>query len=238
MKSSLIILTRNEIGGLKSLFDTIPLDAVDECFAVDGRSTDGTAEFLAHNNVPVIIQEKLGRGEAFRIARREAKHDLLIFFSPDGNEEPRDIPKFKFYMEQGYDMVIASRLMVGGKNEEDSRIIPLRKWANQAFTFIANVIWNRGNQYVSDTINGFRAIRKEAFDRLQPDAEGYSIEFQMSIRAMKIGLKIKEFPTEEGQRIGSVSKLLAVPTGFRFLLIMMREIRLARTFGGKPKTGR
>jgi hypothetical protein len=238
MKTALVILTRNEIGGLEGIFHKIPLNAVDEYFAVDGKSTDGTVEFFKGNGVPVIVQEKLGRGEAFRIARRRAAHDGLIFFSPDGNEDPHDIPNFKLYMEQGYDMVIASRLMKGGKNEEDSRILPLRKWANQAFTRLANVVWNRGNRYVTDTINGYRAISKEAFDRLQPDAEGYAIEFQMSIRAMKIGLKIKEFPTGEGQRIGSVSKLLAIPTGLKFLRLMAREIWLGREFQGKPGTGR
>jgi hypothetical protein len=31
-----------------------------------------------------------------------------------------------------------------------------------------------------------------------------------------------------------VSKLLAIPTGFKFLRMMMREIWLARAFDGKP----
>ena len=40
-KSSLVILTLNEIEGVTALFDQIPFHAVDEYFVVDGGSTDG-----------------------------------------------------------------------------------------------------------------------------------------------------------------------------------------------------
>ena len=45
MKISLVLLTLDELPGLEALFDQIPFDAVDEAFAVDGGSTDGTLEF-------------------------------------------------------------------------------------------------------------------------------------------------------------------------------------------------
>ena len=32
-----------------------------------------------------------GRGEAFRLAAQHARNDRLVFFSPDGNEDPDDI---------------------------------------------------------------------------------------------------------------------------------------------------
>ena len=46
MKYGLVILTFNEIDGLKELWGKIPFSEFDECFAVDGGSTDGTLEFL------------------------------------------------------------------------------------------------------------------------------------------------------------------------------------------------
>ncbi len=49
----------------------------------------------------------------------------------------------------------------GAHNEEDEQTIKLRKWVNLAFTFLANAIWNRG-PYVTDTINGFRAVRADS----------------------------------------------------------------------------
>ena len=224
MKSSLIILTLNEIEGVRTLYDRIPFDAVDECFVVDGGSIDGTVEFFREKGIKVVPQEIKGRGEAFRIAVKRAEGDHLIFFSPDGNEDPDDIPKLLELLAMGYDIAIASRFLSGSQNEEDDLRFPWRAWANRAFTFIANIIWNTNRNYITDTINGYRAIKKEAFNKLNISAPGFVIEYQMSIRAMKLGLKVVEIPTVEGQRIGGVSTAKSIPTGLLFLRFLLKEI--------------
>ena len=195
MKIGLVILTRNEIQGVTAIVPRIPRDVVDEIFAVDGKSRDGTREFLEQQGITVYVQEKMGRGEAFRLAVEKTTSDVLIFYSPDGNEDPNDIPKFRPYLEQGADIVIASRMMKGAHNEEDEMLIPLRKWVNQLFTLAINILWNRSGKYVTDTINGFRAVTVSTFKKLAPDGSGYTIEFQSSIRTMKQGIVISEFPT-------------------------------------------
>ena len=224
MKSSLIILTLNEIEGVRTLYDRIPFDAVDECFVVDGGSIDGTVEFFREKGIKVVPQEIKGRGEAFRIAVKRAEGDHLIFFSPDGNEDPDDIPKLLELLAMGYDIAIASRFLSGSQNEEDDLRFPWRAWANRAFTLIANIIWNTNRNYITDTINGYRAIKKEAFNKLNISAPGFVIEYQMSIRAMKLGLKVVEIPTVEGQRIGGVSTAKSIPTGLLFLRFLLKEI--------------
>ena len=230
MKSSLIILTLNEIEGVRTLYDRIPFDAADECFVVDGGSVDGTMEFFKERGIRVVPQEIKGRGEAFRIAVKEAKGDYLIFFSPDGNEDPSDIPKLIELLTKGYDIAIASRFLPDSRNEEDDLLFPWRAWANRTFTYIANIIWNTNRNYITDTINGYRAIKKEAFNKLNIDAPGFVIEYQMSIRAMKSGLKVVEIPTIEGQRIGGESTAKSIPTGFIFMKHLLREIKIGRKF--------
>jgi glycosyltransferase involved in cell wall biosynthesis len=229
MRSSLVILTLNEIEGISKLFDKIPFSKVDEYFVVDGGSTDGTSEFFKKRNVRIVSQKSKGRGEAFRIAERESSGNSLVFFSPDGNEDPDDIPKLLELLEAGYDMAIASRFMPLSKNEEDDLLFPWRAWANRIFTFIANTIWNK-HKYITDTINGYRAIRKDAFRRIKADAPGFAIEYQMSIRAMKLGMKIAEIPTIEGHRIGGESTAKSIPTGFLFLRFLFREVKIGKNF--------
>lgn len=229
IKSTLVILTLNEIEGITALFDKIPFDAVRECFVVDGGSTDGTVEFFKKRGVRVVSQQSKGRGEAFRIAEAESNTDCMIFFSPDGNEDPMDIPKLLKLLEKGNDLAIASRFLPASKNEEDDLYFPWRAWANRTFTFIVNTIWNK-NGYVTDTINGFRAIKKDAFRRLKVNAPGFAIEFQMSIRAMKLGLKIAEIPTIERQRIGGESTAKSIPTGLLFVRFLFKEVKIGRDF--------
>lgn len=227
MKISLVILTCNELTGLKALFDRIPLAAVDEVFAVDGGSTDGTVEFLKERGITVHGQTVQGRGEAFRVAFRQARGEALLFFSPDGNEDPQDIPKFRPFLEQGYAMVVATRMIKGAHNEEDELVLKWRKWANNAFNLMANITWNR-EAFVTDTINGFRAITKSAWKILALDGPGYTIEYQSSIRCFKKGLKIAEFPTYEAARIDGREGSPGTRTGVEFLKLYFRELKIGR----------
>lgn len=227
MRSTLVILTLNEIESLRAIYEKIPLDNVDECIAVDGGSTDGTVEFLKERGIRVLPQELKGRGEAFRIAARVATGDALVFFSPDGNEDPNDIPRLAALLSQGYDMAIASRFLKGSRNDEDGKLFPARKWANQAFTKAVQILWGAK---ITDTINGFRAIRKDAFERLKADAQGFVIEFQMSIRAAKLGYKVAEIATIEGDRIGGRSTASSFSTGWKALRMLYREMRTGKKF--------
>lgn len=223
-KTTLIILSRNEVNGLTSLIRRIPVDQVDECFTVDFSSTDGTVELLKKHGIQVHHQHKPGRSEAFRIGAKHATGDILIFFSPDGNENPTDIPRLIKEIRQGADIAIASRFLPFSRNEEDDEVFKWRKWANQAFTWLANTFFRTTGAYVTDSINGYRAIKKTAFNRLNLDADGFAIEYQMTIRAMKQRLIIREIPTREGNRIGGQSGSLAIPTGIVFVGYFLREL--------------
>lgn len=225
MTRTLIILTLNEIDGVRALIPVLPSDLAEEILAVDGGSTDGTREFLLERGIPVYEQLRRGRGEAFRVGVVNSTGEHLVFFSPDGNEDPADIPKLFAVLASGADIAIASRFLPGSRNEEDDDPLPLRKWVNQAFTGLANLIWNRGRPWVSDTINGFRGIRRQAFDRLTLNSLGYTIEYEMTIGAMRSKMKIVEIPTLEGQRIGGQTKGASWPTGVKFLRFFLNEVK-------------
>jgi glycosyltransferase involved in cell wall biosynthesis len=222
--TTLVVLTLNEIDGVTAVIPKLPLHVLDEILVVDGGSTDGTVEFFEARGIRVVRQTRRGRGDAFRLALRHARHDALVFFSPDGNEDPHDIPRLVDGLAAGHDMVIASRFMAGARSEDDDTFLfASRRWGNLLFTWLANVLCARG-PWISDTINGFRAVTRAAVERLAPDAEGYAIEFQMSIRAMQLGLRVLEIPTQEASRIGrGVSKLNAFPVGLKFLTLLARE---------------
>lgn len=220
IKGTLVILTLNEIEGIKKIYPLIPISKISEVFVIDGGSTDGTLKFYKQNKVKVLTQKSKGRGEAFRIAWKEAKHNNLVFFSPDGNENPADIIKVFAYLDKGYDMVIASRFMKEARCDEDNQLIKVRKFGNKTFTLIANLLF-KGK--LTDSINGFRGITKTAFKKIHPDATGYGIEFQTSIRAMKNNLKIIEFPTIEKERIGGESNAGTFKVGYYFIKLLLNE---------------
>ncbi len=218
---SLVILTLNEIVGIKKYYPQLPLAKVSEFFVVDGGSDDGTVEYLERRGVRVIRQSIPGRGAAFETAIRKARNQHIVFFSPDGNEDPGDITRLFNLLEEGYDMAIASRFRKGSRADDYLDLIPIHTIGNLVFTRLVRLLW--GGK-ITDTINGFRGIKKAAYLRLQPDAPGFSIEFQLSIRALRERMKIAEIPTIEGQRVGRQSGANAIAVGLLLLKVLMSEL--------------
>lgn len=217
-RSALFISTLNEIEALPKQFPHIPVSAFDEVYALDGGSTDGTLEFFKKNGIKAIKPVK--KGAIFNAGAMITKCEYLVFFAPDGNENPDDILRLLDGLKEGNDMVIASRFMKGGKNEEDKSVFKWRKWVSQAFNILVQVRWGG---HITDTINGFRAVRRSKLVEMNPEPTGFDIEFQMSIRALKLGHKVSEIPTIEGDRLGGKSTAYSWPTGRLILKRYLKE---------------
>jgi glycosyltransferase involved in cell wall biosynthesis len=225
MRYALVIMIRNEIEGITHLFDQMPFDKFDEVIAIDGMSSDNSVEFLENKGVRVITQKINGRGQAFRDAFNNTSSDVLVFFGPDGNENPDDIARFikEFENNKHIGMVVARRLGPEAINKEDCKKIKPRKWVNIIFNIAANILWN-SNEKVYDTINGFRAITRSTWDVINVDADGYTVEYQSTIRCFKEKISIVEFPTHELQRIGDKKGLPAFRTGVVFVKVFLFEV--------------
>ncbi len=230
MKILLCMLVRNERACLEAVLPTIPAPGpragYDAIVAVDGNSTDGTVEFLQQAGIEVMRQTARGRGAACIEVMARHSADAYLFFSPDGNEDVQDFPKFRQYLDEGAELVIASRMCKGAVNEEDEVffLLRFRKLANLAFNLGANLMFRRSGPYITDSINGFRAIRKSLADRIQLDATGYTIEYQMTMRSLAIGARIAEFPTHEYPRIAGETGAPSLQTGLRFIRCFFQEL--------------
>ena len=85
MKTSLCILTKNELPCLEVVLNDVVLACkkhnIENIYAIDGGSIDGTVEFFKKNNIKVLSQKNRGRGDAFHLAFKEIHSDLYIFYS-------------------------------------------------------------------------------------------------------------------------------------------------------------
>jgi glycosyltransferase involved in cell wall biosynthesis len=231
-RCALFISTLNEIEGLRQLFPQIPVDSFDECYALDGGSTDGTIEFFREVGIEVILEVK--KGQIFNAGAHATDCEDLVFFAPDGNENPDDILRLLEKLREGYDMAIASRFMPESRNEEDGKLVPLRAWANRAFTLLVHLRWGG---HLTDTINGFRAVKRRCVLEMGLEPTGFDIEFQMSIRGRKLGYSIVEIPTLEGDRIGGESTAYSIPTGMLMLRRYIKELVTGTRFRKAAATG-
>lgn len=230
--TTLFIPTLNEIEGMKVIMPQIDRDWVDQILIMDGNSTDGTIEYARENGYEVLLQQKRGIRYAYIEALPHIRGDVLLTFSPDGNSVPELIPALLDKMEEGYDMVIASRYLGPAKSADDGMITGFGNWF---FTKTVNVLF--GGHY-TDAMVIYRAYWTRLFRELEMDQDRWyttpeklfftriGCEPMLSARAAKRKLKIGEIPGDEPARIGGVAKLQTIRWGASYYFQFLRDFLL------------
>jgi len=93
MSTIVFVLTLDEIDGMSIIMPQVKKEWAEQIVVVDGGSTDGTVEKAKELGFEVIHQHNKGEGNACRVGTDATKSDFIMFFSPDGNHLPEDIPK-------------------------------------------------------------------------------------------------------------------------------------------------
>lgn len=202
---------------------------VDQIFVVDGGSTDGTAEYARKMGYAVILQKKKGLRNAYMETLPFVQAEAVITFSPDGNCVPEVIPLLKEKMQEGYDMVIASRYAKGAKSYDDD---PITAFGNWFFTATVNLLF--GVRY-TDVMGIFRAYKKQIIYDLGLDKDSsyqavekvfctdVSWEPLLSARAAKRKLKVLDIPADEPRRVGGDRKLQVIRWGAAYYSQFIKE---------------
>ncbi len=230
--TTLLIPTLNEIEGMKVIMPQIRREWVDQILIMDGNSTDGTIEYARENGYEVLLQQKRGIRYAYIEALPHIRGEVLLTFSPDGNSVPELIPLLLDKMEEGYDMVIASRYLAGAKSEDDGMLTGFGNWL---FTKTVNVLF--GGHY-TDAMVIYRAYWTRLLRELEMDQDRWyttperlfftriGCEPMLSARAARRKLKIGEIPGDEPARIGGVAKLQTFRWGASYYFQFWRDFLL------------
>ncbi|MEW6609956.1 MAG: glycosyltransferase family 2 protein [bacterium] len=221
MKTSVIIPTRNESEGIKQIIEQVKPYA-DEVIVVDGHSTDNTREIASQSGVKVILDNKKGKGDAYRVGISVAKNDIVAFIDADGSHEPKDIPGLiEPIIQNKADLVIASR-MLGGSDEFHGNFSNyVRMVGGGLITLIINL---RFKTTLTDCLNGFRAIKKGVALNLNLKANQFDIEHEMIMKCLKKGYRICEVPSHEYERKWGNSKLPTFRRAHLFFFRLLKEL--------------
>jgi dolichol-phosphate mannosyltransferase len=186
----------------------------DEILVVDGHSSDRTAEIAAGMNVIVMADNGKGKGAAIRQAINAATGDIIVFIDADGSHDPLDIPRLVAPIINGdADHVTGSRIL-GGSSELFGGFDEFMRLAGSSF--ITECINWRFKTKLSDSQNGFRAIRKDVALKLGLRENITTIEQEMVMRTLKCGYRMAEVPSHEQKRIVGPSKIKLGKVWFRY----------------------
>ena len=228
VRLTLCLLTWNEVDGCRHDVPNLPLHAFDEIYAIDGGSTDGTVEYLRACGIAVHQQDKGGYNQAYISAFRRCSTDALVLYHPKGNVDPEGLPRFRLFFDAGYDVVIASRMLRGARNEEDDKRFRPRKWFVLGLALSSALIWRRRGPVIWDVLHGLRGMRRERFFDIDPLEAGLSIDLEIVVRGYRKRFRMIEFPIEERGRLAGTTHFKAYQTGKQLLAYLWTELRRSR----------
>lgn len=193
-----------------------------DLIVVDGHSTDNTAGVASSFGTRVILDHQKGKGEAIRTVIPHLTKDITVFIDADGSHDPNDIPDLvRPILDGKADHVSGSRL-IGGSSE-------LHGGFDECFrlmgsSFITACINHRFKVSLSESQNGFRAIRTETLRNLGLQENITTIEQEMIMKTLKKGYRMAEVPSHEHKRKAGYSKISVRKVAFRYVYTLFKYL--------------
>jgi len=223
MKISVVIPTLNEEQTLAEIIEGCRPYA-DEILVVDGHSTDQTRAIAEAAGVRVLLDNRKGKGAALRQAIQYVSGDIIVFIDADGSHNPADIPRLVEPILRGEaDHVSASRL-IGGSSELHGGFDECFRLMGSSF-ITACINW-RFKVRLSESQNGFRAIRTTVARELGLTENITTIEQEMIIKTLKKGYRMAEVPSHEHKRKMGYSKISVRKVWFRYVYSLIKHLFL------------
>lgn len=194
----------------------------DEILVVDGHSRDRTREVAENLGVKVILDNKKGKGEALRHVVNFVNGNIIVFIDADGSHDPKDIPKLvEPIIKDEADHVSGSRL-IGGSSELHGGFDECFRLMGSSF-ITACINW-RFKVKLSESQNGFRAIKTDIIKQLGLEENITTIEQEMIMKTLKKGFRMAEVPSHEYERKKGYSKISLKKVWFRYVYTLVKYL--------------
>lgn len=213
-----IIPALNEERAIGRVIADIPAWA-DYINVVDNGSTDATPLVARTAGATVVVEPQRGYGIACQTGLAQLPGvDVVVFLDGDYSDHADEMARLVDPILAGEaDMVIGSRVL---GHADSGALTPQQRFGNWLACRLMHRLF--GARY-SD-LGPFRAIRREALDRLGMTDRAYGWTVEMQIRALDRGLRVVEVPVSYRARIGQSKISGTVMGSFRAGTTILRVI--------------
>ncbi|MGA3061346.1 MAG: glycosyltransferase family 2 protein [Candidatus Bathyarchaeia archaeon] len=216
-----VIPALNEEKNIKEVLSKLNDFGYDNVLVIDGQSKDNTVKTASNHGAKVVLQAGKGKGDAVRqvLSNRYLDVDALVLMDADGSMDPAEIPAFIEALDSGADIAKGSRFLKGGRTYDMGAT---RRFGNSLLMFAVNFLWS---VKYTDLCYGYAVFSKRAVEKLAPvlESDGFEIETEIFVKALDLGLVVKEVPSVEYEREYGTSNLHAFKDGFRILKTIIKE---------------
>lgn len=192
-----LILARNEE---RTIGEAVrgALAHCDRVVVMDGHSADQTAAVAAEAGAEVVRDPGRGKGSAIRAGLELVDREIVVLMDADGSHDPNDIPRLVAPLLTSDTALCVGSRFAGGSDELSATLPQLvRTVGNVAMNVAIN--WRWGVE-LTDTLNGFRAVRRSAALAVGLSEDTHTIEQEMVMKLLQRDYRVVNVPTHESKR--------------------------------------
>lgn len=196
-KITVVIPAYNSEKTLGDVYKKIPKDLVDEVIIVDDGSKDHTvAEIKRLGLKPIIHKKNLGYGANQKTLYTHAlktRAKYIIMLHPDGQYDPKDLPKFIDALRDGKgDLILGSRFLSSGINQTPG----YKSISLKLIALLFNLVLGLSLSEVNTGYRGYTVRLLKTIPFLK-NGNGYIFDPQLIIQSVYFGFKIAEVPVSK-----------------------------------------
>lgn len=188
-------------------------------FVFDNNSTDDTFLEAQKAGAHVVFSEEQGKGNVVQHMFKTIDADVYLMVDGDGTYPAKYAKEMiNLIKNKKADMVIGDRLSTNYYNNQEKLF---HGFGNRLVKFLINNLFGGD---ICDVMTGYRAFSKEFVKSSDFKSEGFEIETEMTIFALRNNFKIASVPVQYGKRPeGSFSKLNTVIDGIKVVWLILSQ---------------
>ncbi|MEN6342163.1 MAG: S-layer glycoprotein N-glycosyltransferase AglJ [Methanospirillum sp.] len=216
---TVLVPTLNEAPTIQALVRDFVARGYTRVLVVDGKSTDGTAALATAAGAEVLVQAGRGKGNAVIEAFREIRTPYVLMLDGDGTYAADDADRMVEPLCQGFDQVIGDRLGAAQRGAF-SRLNYTGNWLLNRLFRLAH------GRYLADILSGYRSFTRAAIDQMNLREQGFGIETEIAVEAVRNGQRVGVVPVSYDRRAGTDTKLNPLRDGYRIAVTIYRLARM------------